>query len=121
MIDVWLKITGTKKQARDALKTLGLDKEMVRRNDAGKLELVGYNHHVAMEFIPNLITAFGTYDGDGNQLTAPVFDGPHLMIRFVSKRVLRKIKDKFRDGDGNRLSLPPGLEVVDAPTTLVWA
>ena len=117
MIDVWLKITGTKRQVRDAFQTMDLDTEMLRRDDDGNLELAGFNHHVAMLYVPDLITAFATYDADGNELTPATFAGPHLMIRFVSKATQQKARTKIIEAG----ELPPGLERVAAPTTMKWA
>lgn len=122
-LDVWLAITGTRKQARDAFKTLGMDKEMLRRKEDGTLELVGFSHHVAMLLHLNLMTKRGTYDADGNELTAPIFAGPHLQIRFVSAAAKQKARTKIIEAGG----FPVGLERVseaalfpDGPT-IVWA
>ncbi len=136
MTDIWLKLTSPKQQVKAAIALLGLDKEMLRENDLGDL-VVGsnYNHDVAINFIPNLMTVRGTYetDVDGNsvELTPPVFDGPHLMIRVVSDAAKEKVREKIVEFHPNKpdgtpvpptkLPLPPGIELVDAPTTIVWA
>lgn len=127
MTDIWLRITGTRKQAIDAFKTLGMDKEMLRRNEDGTFELVGFSHHVAVIFHKNLMTQYSTYAPgaapEDPPVTPPVFSGPHLMIRFVSKAAKRKAREKIIEAGG----LPVGLERVDPAVlfpdgpTIVWA
>jgi len=140
MTDVWLKITGPipSREARTlaALRTLGLHTEMIPKRENGD-EFLGsnYNHDVAINYIPNLMTVRGVYGVDGNGdpviITPPVFDGPHLMIRFVSDQVKAKVRDKIvrqnpplPDGTPTpetRHPLPAGIEQVNPPTTIVWA
>lgn len=116
-LDLCLKITGTRAEARTALITLGLNKWMLRRNDAGDLTITGYNHHVAIEFWRRPLLAFGVYDAEGNEITAPVFSAqPYLRIRFLSAAVKVKAKEKIVNAGG----LPAGLERVFCPTTRRW-
>jgi len=99
MTDIWLKVTGTKAQVKDAFLTLGLDKEMLRiDHDTGTLELTEANHHVSIIFHPNLLT-------DRNP---EVFSGPHLQIKFLSAAAITKAQTKIKDAGG----LPAGLEKI---------
>ena len=108
-LDVCLKITGTKAQARAALQTLGLTKEMLHRDDAGNLRITTANHHVAIDLWMKPILDFGP---------PPVFSNrPYLRIRFVSAAAKRKAKEQIVDAGG----LPTGLEKVPCPTTRIWA
>lgn len=117
MIDVFLKLTGTDAQAIAALRTLGIDKEMLRDKGQGQPNIESvYNHDVAVNFIPNLITKFATHDEEGNELTPAEFDGPHMMVRFVSRRMNDIAAQKIVGH-----ALPAGLGVVPNPGTIEWA
>ena len=117
-LDVCLKITGTKAEARAALADLGLGKEMLRRDEDGKLVITTANHHVAIDLWMRPILQFGTYDSEGNEVTAPVLSNrPILRIRFVSKQARRKAAEKFFGSS----VLSAGLQKVPCPTTRIWA
>ena len=124
-LDVCLKITGTKAQARAAIRVLGLDMEMLRpaldfqgRIIQGQFKIVGFNHDVAIDLWERPILQFAVRDGQGNEVTPPVLSNrPILRIRFVSKQVRRKAAERFFGGD----ALPAGLEKVPCPTTRIWA
>lgn len=114
--NVWLKFTGTRAQARDALKALGLG-EMLRRNDADTADDVGtiYSHDVAIVFRPNLLTTRATYDpANGDELTPEVRSGPHLEIRAVSVRAIGRLRAKIINAGG----LPSGIKIVPPPNTV---
>jgi len=116
VIDIWLKLTGTRTQARVAIQTLGLT-ELLRRLEDDVLEVGDvFSHDVALVFHKNLMTVFGIYDINGNEITAPVFSGPHLMIRFISERAKRRAKQRITDVG----QLPEGIERVAAPVTIKW-
>ena len=116
-VDVWLKISGPMSQVKNAFKTLGLDKEMLRLDEDGNLQLTVFNHDVAMVYVPDLITKYATLDKDGNILTPAIHAGSHLMVRFISPAAKNKGRQKILDAGG----LPPGLQRVPAPTTMKWA
>ena len=124
-IDIWLKFTGTKLQAKNAIIALGLD-ALLSRDEDGNLQITNvFTHHVALIFHKNLMTTRATYDGNGVELTPSVFSGPHLMIRLLSKQARQKAREKLfeddRDNDGNLVrKTGPGIEIVDSPTTVVW-
>ena len=110
VLDQWLKFTGTKAQAKAAIETLGLT-EILQRDDNGVLQIGDvFTHDVALLFHKNLMTAFGT------ETTPPVFSGPHLMIRFISKRAKLRAKEKIIDAGG----LPADIDRVTAPVTIEW-
>ncbi len=120
-LDVCLKITGTKAQVRAALTALGLDREMLRRNEAGALVITGSNHHVAIDLWMRPVLQFGTYgideNGDIVEITPPVFaNRPYLRIRFLSPQAKRKARRKIIEAGG----LPAGLERVACPATRKW-
>ncbi len=118
MTDVTLKLTGNMAQARAALRVLGLGNEMLARDENGNQFIVTANHHVAVDIWEQPILEFGTYDAEGNELTAPVFaDAPYLRIRFISIEAKEKARLKIIEAGG----LPAGLEVVAAPPTRIWA
>ena len=117
-LDVCLKITGTKAAARDALTILGLDKEMLHRDEAGNLTISTANHHVAIDLWMKPILVFGTHDNEGNEITPPVFaPNPIMRIRFISDEARAKAKTKIIDNP----ELPAGLAKVPCPTTRIWA
>ena len=118
MIDIWLKLTGTEAQARQFLHSLGLDRAMLARDEDGN-EFIGsvYNHDVAVNFVPNLVTKFATYDNEGNELTPAEFDGPHLMVRFLSEDVKKIAREKIVDVS----ELPEKMGKAAVPVTLKWA
>ena len=126
MTDVWLKLTGTKVQAMVALRTLGLDRVMLQPQKQGPPKIGSvYNHDVALNFVPDRPVKFATHDNLGIELTPAVFDGPHLMVRFVSERLndiaAQKIVEHRKDLPDLPRSLPQGLEVVPDPGTIEWA
>lgn len=95
--------------------------------DLGPLDVGDkFDRHIAVKYHPNLLITRATYDQDGNELTPPVFGGPHLMIRLVSDIAKRKGRRIFYeadlDQDGNlvRKTMPSGIALVDDPGTVVW-
>ena len=116
-LDVWLKINGPMSQIKNAFKSMGLDKEMLREDEDGNLQLTVFNHDVAMVYVPDLIVKYATLDKDGNILTPAIHAGPHLMIRFVIPEAKNRGRQKILESGG----LPLGLERVPAPSTMKWA
>ena len=124
-IDIWLKFTGTGEQAKNAIVALGLD-ELLGRDEDGILQVSDvFTRHVGLVFHQNLLTQFATYDAGGNELTPPVFSGPHLMIRLMSQAVRQKARAKLfetaLDAEGNLVrKTGPGIEIVDPLGTVEW-
>lgn len=116
-IDICLEITGTKAQARAALTTLGLTKEMISRDQNGDPVITTGNHHVAVDAWMKPILDYGP---------PVVFAArPYLRIRFHSKAAARKAREKIGtyDENGNWVpvgALPTGLTRVPCPTTRIW-
>lgn len=126
MTDVWLKLTGSEAQAVAALRTLGLDREMIRRPEEGPPKIGDvYGPEVSVHFEPNLLTVRATHDKEGKELTPEVRDGPHLMVRFLSRRLkdlaAQKIIEHRPDLPDRARQLPQGLKVIPDPGTVVWA
>ncbi len=69
-LDVCLRITDTKAEARAALRTLGLDREMLRRDEAGKLVITTANHHVAIELWRRPILQFAVRDASASMVAS---------------------------------------------------
>lgn len=116
-VDVCLLVTGTRAQARVALLVLGFGQEMLHRDENGDWAITTANHHVAVDIWMKPLLERGTYDQDGNELTAPVFSSrPILRIRFLSRAAIKKARENIIEAGG----LPVGLERVDCPTTRVW-
>ncbi len=109
MIDRMLKVTDLS-AAKTTLKNAGIA-EMISKADDGSDVIVTANHHVAIKVFRNLLMVRGTYDSEGKELTAPVFGGPHLMVRLIS--------DKAKNRAANLGSLD-GFEVVANPGTVEW-
>lgn len=111
-LDVCISITGTKAQARVALQTLGFEKEMLQDG-----QIVGYNHHVAIDLWMKPILQFPVHDANGNEITPPVFaPRPILRIRFLKAEIKAKAKAKIINVGG----LPVGLTKVSCPATRKW-
>ncbi len=130
MKEIWLKITN-KRDALTAFRTLGFEKDMLRKNDKDQWEVVSNRPHgVRITYFPNLLLTRGTYDADGVELTPPVFGGPHVRILGLTRKLIQRIKAKLvdvtTDKDGketrNEKVLPAGLQHVDIknPTTVLW-
>lgn len=109
MIDRLIKVSSIA-DATTRLRGAGIG-EMLAKDDAGDDVIVTASHDVAVKVFDDLLTVRGTYDRDGNELTPPVFDGPHLMVRLLSERA--EAKDA-------RLDDRPALEVVANSGTVGW-
>ena len=117
-LDVCLKITGTRAEARIALDTLSFGRLMLRRDEDGNRRIVTANRHVAVDLWLKPVLQFGTRDAEGEVLTPAVLsDRPILRIRFISPEARRKAQEKIIDAD----RLPAGLERVSCPVTRRWA
>lgn len=126
VMDVWVKIATPTTQSINALKSVGMDTHMLKKDENDKDVFASFDHHIAMKVFDNLITKFATHDSEGKELTSAEFGGGHLMIRFTSEESVALALEKLFDGedeDGNPIpkSLPAGLKIVDAPGTHVWA
>lgn len=125
MTDVWLKLTGNDAQAVAALRTLGLVDEMTRRGgeDGKGPPQIGdaYGPEVNVHYEPDLLIS----------RDPEVFDGPHLMVRFLSERLRSVAAQKIIEHrpdlpDGTPQpplprQLPVGLEVIPDPGTVRWS
>lgn len=109
MIDRMLKVTNLS-AAITTLKSAGVA-EMISKADDGSDTITTANHHVAIKVFRNLLMVRGTYDDEGNELTAPEFGGPHLMVRLIS--------NKAKNRAANLGSLD-GFEIVANPGTVGW-
>ena len=117
-LDVCLKITGTRAEARIALDTLSFGRMMLYRDETGDRKIVGSNHHVAVDLWQRPILQFAIRDRKGEVLTSAMFaDAPILRIRFISSEARRKAQEKILDAT----ELPLGLELVRCLITRVWA
>ncbi len=109
MIDRMLKVTDLS-AAKTTLKNAGVA-EMISQADDGSDIFVAANHHVAIKVFRDLLMVRGTYDAEGNELIAPVFGGPHLMVRLISQKAKNRAAS---------LGSLDGFEVVDNPGTVEW-
>ena len=109
MIERMLKVTNLR-DAITTLKTAGVA-EMISKADDGSDVIATANHHVAIKVFRNLLMVRGIYSVDGEELTAPVFGGLHLMVRLISQ------KAKNRAANLKNLD---GFEVVPNPGTVEW-
>ncbi len=95
-LDVCLKITGTRAEARIALDTLSFGRLMLLRNEDGERRIITANHHIAVDLWQQ---------------------PPILRIRFISPEARRKAQEQIIDAD----SFPAGLERVRCSATRKWA
>jgi hypothetical protein len=128
--DAFAKKARFKASFNSWLKARDVGKYLIRKSDDGGDDLVGFDHDVAVHIIPNLMTKPGTYDADGNELTAPKFSGPHLMVKFLSQqaqeafvkqRTKPAVMDRFgKENAPAEYDLPTGVSTVKNPGTVAW-
>jgi hypothetical protein len=77
----------------------------------------------AIDFVGQLVATPGTYDSDGNEITAPVLtDEVHLNVRLIdTKKKGFPVEYDNRAGELedelNELTLVDGVEILEAPLT----
>ncbi len=79
---MYLKLLGTEAENIVALKSIHPD--MIAKNKFGNDVLRNiYNHKIALEVFKQVVVVPGTYDTQGIELTAPITDGPIVMVKFL--------------------------------------